>query len=259
MSLQPIVDIEELRGKVRGVYQQVAENPNGEFHFSLGRPVAVQLGYPEADLDEVPAAAVESFAGVGYHLGLASARPGERVLELGSGSGMDCFLVALVVGEGGSATGIDMTDGQLAKANRLREEGGFANVNFEKGYIEDLHASDASCDLVISNGVINLSARKQQVFDEIARVLRPGGRMAISDIVTEKQLGDEIVCDSSLWAACIGGAAQQDHYRQMIEDAGMTIQEFRDNGRYPFLSKSARMASRQYGVKSVSIMATVNK
>ena len=112
-----------------------------------------------------------------------------------------------------------------------------------------------SVDVVISNGVINLCADKRAVFAEIARVLRPGGRMAISDIVTEKQLTEAIVCDVNLWASCIGGARQQDDYRTGIEDAGLKVSEFQDNPQYGFLSGSAQGAAKTFGVKSVSILA----
>ncbi len=108
---------------------------------------------------------------------------------------------------------------------------------------------------MISNGVINLSAEKDKVLSEIARVLKPGGRMAIADIVTEKQLTENIVCDTSLWAACIGGAAQQDNYKHMIEAVGLRVATVKENAQYRFLSKSAQGASRTFGVKSVSLLA----
>jgi arsenite methyltransferase len=148
-----------------------------------------------------------------------------------------------------------MTDEQLEKAERLRKDGNFNNVSFRKSYIESIPFDDNSFDVVISNGVINLSAEKEKVFQEIARVLKPGGRMAIADIVTEKQLTENIVCDTTLWASCIGGAAQQDKYRADIEDAGLKVQTVRVNSNYGFLTKSAQGATRDFGVKSVSILA----
>jgi ubiquinone/menaquinone biosynthesis C-methylase UbiE len=237
------------------MYQQVAENPKGEFHFEMGRTLAERLGYPSEDLDAIPAEAIESFAGVGYYFDLADLREGETVLDLGSGSGMDAFFAARKVGPRGHVTGLDMTDEQLAKAEALAKHHGFENVSFQKGYIEALPFEDARFDVVISNGVVNLSADKERVFREIARVLKPGGRLAISDIVTERQLTENIVCNTSLWAACIGGAAQQDNYKRMIEAAGLSILATRDNPQYQFLSKSAQNASKQFGVKSVSLLA----
>ena len=254
----PTVNTEELRGKVRSMYRQVAEDPKGEFHFEMGRALAERLGYPSEGLGRIPAEAIESFAGVGYYFDLAGLREGERVLDLGSGSGMDAFFAALRVGPRGHVTGLDMTDEQLKKAESLSKRHGFDNISFVKGYIEELPLEDAHFDVVISNGVINLAAEKDKVFREIARVLKPNGRMAISDIVTEKQLTENIVCDTSLWAACIGGAAQQDRYREMIENPGMKIITARENPQYQFLSKSAQGASKQYGVKSISLLARRN-
>ena len=176
------------------------------------------------------------------------------MLDLGSGSGMDVFTAALKVGKTGKVYGADMTDEQLEKAERLRKEHHFENVRFHKSYIEKLPFPDASFDVVISNGVINLCPDKEEVFKEVARVLKPGGRMVIADIVTEKQLPENVVCNSTLWAACIGGASQQDDYKQAIENAGMEVQWVRNNEAYGFISKSAKGASKDYGVKSVSLL-----
>ena len=129
---------------------------------------------------------------------------------------MDNYIAALKVGTRGKVIGIDMTDEQRAKAERLRDRDGFKNVTYVKGYIENVPVPAASIDVVISNGVINLATDKNKVFSEVARLLKSGGRFAISDIVTEVQLPETIVCNSTLWAACIGGAAQQDHYRSQI-------------------------------------------
>ena len=255
-QIQPQINVEELRSKVRNVYQQVALDPRAEFHFETGRALAERLGYAPGDLDRVPSEAVDSFAGVGFHIDLAGLRRGERVLDLGSGSGMDTFVAALHVGVTGDVSGLDMTAEQLTKARSLASEHGFDQVSFIRGYIEELPLEDASVDVVISNGVINLAADKAAVFREVARVLRPGGRMAISDIVTEKELTENIVCDTSLWAACIGGAAQEDRYRGMIDAAGLAVRSTRANPHYAFLSKSAQGASREFGVKSVSLLAT---
>jgi 2-polyprenyl-3-methyl-5-hydroxy-6-metoxy-1,4-benzoquinol methylase len=164
-------------------------------------------------------------------------------------------LASLAVCPGGQVIGIDMTDEQLAKARKLAAEAGFAGVRFEKAYIEQVPVASGSVDVVISNGVINLCADKQAVLTEIARVLKPGGRMAISDIVTGKQLTEAIVCDVNLWASCIGGAMQQDGYRTRIEDAGLKVGEWRENPQYGFISGSAQGATKTFEVKSVSILA----
>jgi arsenite methyltransferase len=254
-TLTKKVDASELEQKVKKMYSDVALNPNGHYHFEMGRGLAEKLGYEKNDLDRIPAAAIDSFAGVGYYFEMANIKEGEHVLDLGSGSGMDVFVAALKVGSTGHVSGVDMTDEQLKKSEDLRKENKFENVSFHKSYIEKLPFEDASFDVVISNGVINLSPDKEKVFAEVTRVLKPGGRMVIADIVTEKQLPENIVCNSTLWAACIGGAAQQDDYRNTIENAGMEMLIVQDNDAYGFISKSAQGASKDYGVKSVSLLA----
>ena len=249
------VDTFDLEQKVKKMYQEVALNPHGEFHFEMGRGLAEKLGYEKQDLDKIPAAAIESFAGVGYYFDMVNLKEGDRVLDLGSGSGMDVFVAALKVGNTGQVSGVDMTDEQLEKAERLRSENSFTNVSFHKSYIETLPFEDVSFDTVISNGVINLCPDKEKVFLEIARVLKPKGRIVIADIVTETQLPESVVCNSTLWAACIGGASQEDSYRQAIENANMEVLLVRNNDAYSFISKSAKGASAEYGVKSVSLVA----
>jgi SAM-dependent methyltransferase len=252
----PTIDVEDLRAKVKAMYQAVADEPHGIFHFETGYELAARLGYPRADLDQAPVEAIESFAGVGHHLGLAGLRPGDRVVDLGSGSGMDAFLAARLVGDNGTVIGVDMTDAQLAKARRLAARDDYANTRFEKGYIENAPVADGSATAVISNGVINLCSDKAAVFRDIARLLRPGGRMAISDIVTERPLTDAIVCEVNLWASCIGGAMQQDDYRAAIEAAGLHIETVQENPQYRFISDSAQGATDTFGVKSISVLAT---
>jgi arsenite methyltransferase len=256
MTTTTTFDPKDLQAKVKAMYRDVAEHPEGDFHFEMGRALAERLGYAPADLDRIPAEAIESFAGVGHYFHLAKPGAGETVVDLGSGSGMDSFIAALKVGPEGQVIGIDMTDAQLAKAEALRQRGGFAHVSFRKAYIEATGLPDGVADIVISNGVINLSPTKQEVFNEAARLLRPGGRLAIADIVTEVQLPDGIVCNADLWAACIGGAAQEKDYRTLIERAGLRVERVEHNVAYRFLSANAQAASLKYGVKSVSILAT---
>jgi ubiquinone/menaquinone biosynthesis C-methylase UbiE len=253
LTRSPVVDTKELEAKVRMMYEAVAEEPDGSYHFELGRGLALRLGYPAETLDMIPSPAVDSFAGVGYFFDLARLEAGERVLDLGSGSGMDVFFAAHFVGEKGSVTGIDMTPAQLAKAEALRIDGGYDHVSFLPGYIEDLPFADGEFDVAISNGVINLSAAKDKVFAEVARVLRPGGRLAIADIIAEVELPPSVVCNTDLWASCIGGAAQQDAYQEAIEAAGIRLELMKKND-YRFLSKQALDASDRYRVKSVSML-----
>jgi len=252
--MEASVDSHELEAKVKDMYRHVAEEPDGKYHFELGRPLAERLGYPADVLDRVPAGAIESFAGVGYFFDLAELSEGESVVDLGSGSGMDLFFAAVRVGPSGNVVGVDFTVEQLEKARRIAEEAGFTQVELREARIERLPLEDASRDCVISNGVINLAPEKEAVFAEAARLLKPGGRLAIADIVSEQQMKESIVCDADLWASCIGGAAQQDAYREAIEGAELRIEEIRDNP-YEFISDRARDASVKYGVKSVSLLA----
>lgn len=168
------VNTSELEEKVKKMYKDVALKPHDEYYFEMGRGLAEKPGYETACLDLTPPAAIESFAGVGYFCDLANFKPGEKVLDLGSGSGMDTFITSLKVGKSGHVTGIDMTDEQLDKARSLAHANGFANVEFVKGYIEKLPFPDNSFDVVISNGVIKLAPDKAKVFAEVARVLKDG-------------------------------------------------------------------------------------
>ena len=247
------VDVEALEAKVKEMYRQVAEHPDGAFHFELGPGLALHLGYDAGRIASLPSESVVSFAGVGFAFDLAALAPGETVVDLGSGSGMDVFYAAGLVTPGGRVIGVDFTVEQLAKARRLAAA--YDAVEFREGRIEELPLADHSVDVVISNGVINLCPDKATVFREAARVLRPGGRLAISDIISERQFTEAIVCNPELWAACIGGAAQQEVYLQAIEAAGFTIERIRVND-YRFISDRALGATEKYGVKSVSILAT---
>ena len=249
------VDSTELETKVQSMYRQVAEDPHGEFHFEMGRAMALRLGYLAADLDRVPAEAIDSFAGVGCFFHLLDELEGARVLDLGSGSGMDCFVAGLKTGPAGSVIGLDMTAAQRAKAEALRRRAGTANVHFVKGYIDAAPFEDGSFDALISNGVINLALDKPAVFKEAARLLRPGGRLALADIATEVALPENISCNVTLWAACIGGAWEYRAYKRAIEDAGLTIVAEQRNEAYQFLSDNAQAASRKFGVRSVSLRA----
>jgi ubiquinone/menaquinone biosynthesis C-methylase UbiE len=253
-----VVDAADLERRVKDMYTQVALDPHGRFHFEMGRAMARRLGYTDAELDAVPAESIESFAGVGYYFALADLRHGEDVVDLGSGSGMDSFIAAHKVGGHGQVTGVDMTDAQLAKADRLANEHGFESVRFRHACIDATGLLDRCCDVVISNGVINLSPDKAAVFQEAARLLRPGGRLALADIVTNVQLPEAVTCDATLWAACIGGAMQRDGFVDAIERAGFTVTTVKANHEYRFLSKSAQNATRDYGVHSVSVLAVRN-
>ena len=246
------VDTADLEQRVKSMYADVALQPDLEFHFETGRPLAERLGYPAEDLDRIPAEAIDSFAGVGYVLDLAALSPDGSVLDLGSGSGTDSFLAGLASAR---VVGVDMTAAQLAKARRLAAAADITNVEFREGYIERPPVDDGTFDCVVSNGVINLSPDKTAVFAAAARALRPDGRLALADIVTDVQLPEGVTCDASLWAACIGGAMQRDDYRAAIEGAGFTIETWRENPEYRFVSERADSATQTYGVTSISLLA----
>jgi SAM-dependent methyltransferase len=253
--VEPIVDAGELRDQIRAMYREVAEQPDGEFHFELGRPVAERLGYPREWLDAVPPDALASFAGVGHMLDLAAIESGDTVLDLGSGSGTDAFVAAHLTGPTGRVIGVDMTDAQLAKARRLRDGLGLHHVRFVEGLIEAPPVDSGSVDVVISNGVVNLAPDKDAVFGAAARALRPGGRLAIADIVSARELIERTRRNVALWAACIAGAVPQEDYLGAIEAAGLRVETVRDN-RYRFLSPRALAAADKYGVTSVTVLAT---
>ena len=249
------LDTDELTSRVQAMYTQVADEPDHDFHFDTGRQLALTLGYPVTGLDAIPAGALESFAGVGYFLDLAAIGEGETVLDLGSGSGTDSFLAALQTGPRGRVIGVDMTPAQLEKARRLADQAGVRHVEFRNGRIEQPPVGAGSVDCIVSNGVVNLAPDKDVVFRAAAAALRPGGRLALADIVTATELPEGVTCDAALWAACIGGAAQRDRYLAMIEAAGFRVEEVRDNPQYEFVSDRAIGATSTYGVTSISLLA----
>ena len=246
-----LIDRAVLEAQVRDMYRQVAREEEAELHFAVGRPLALRLGYPNELLDAIPAEALASFAGVGYHFDLASLSPGDEVLDLGSGSGTDVFCAALQVGSSGRVVGVDFTDEQIDKATRLRDRDGFAQAEFVEASIDALPFEAASFDAVVSNGVINLSPVKHRVFAEAARVLRPGGRLAIADIVSGRPLKERTRRNVELWAACIAGAIPRQSYLSALEDAGFRVEEVRVND-YDFISERALDACSTYGVESIS-------
>ncbi|WP_276388510.1 methyltransferase domain-containing protein [Eudoraea chungangensis] len=250
MAVDPI----DLERRVKDMYKKVALQPEVTYHFEMGRELAESLGYPSKELDLIPKEAIESFAGVGYYFDFANLNKGEVVVDLGSGSGMDVFFAANQVGPSGEVIGIDMTEEQLQKSVKLGKDAGFKQLVFRKGYIEEVPVVSNCIDVVISNGVINLSSDKKRVFKEAARVLKEGGRLVLSDIVTEAKLPASISCNATLWAACIGGAMQVEDYKELIEEAGLKIMEVKENP-YAFISSNAQGASKQYGIKSISLMA----
>jgi arsenite methyltransferase len=249
-----LVDGQLLEAQVQQMYRQVAWEEDVDLHFAIGRPLAVRLGYPSELLDRIPGEALASFAGVGYHLDLAALAPGARVLDLGSGSGTDVFCAALQVREHGAVVGVDFTDEQIRKARASQERDGFAQVDFVEATIDALPFDDATFDVVISNGVINLSPVKHRVFAEAWRVLRPGGRLALADIVSGRALKERTRRSVELWAACIAGAIPRRSYLTGLAAAGFRVETVRSND-YGFISPRALDACSTYGVESITLAA----
>ena len=194
-----LVDVEALRDDVRKKYREVADSPTAEFHFHTGRDHALRMGYPESSLNRLSETATEAFAGVANPFYWGLPQPGERVVDLGSGAGMDSFVAALAVGPEGRVVGIDMTPEMVERATRLADDLALANVEFREGLIEDLPVTSEWADVVISNGVINLCPDKIRVYKEVHRVLRPGGRMTIADICVERPVPEGALADIDLW------------------------------------------------------------
>ena len=189
-----------LKDEIVRMYQDVADNPEGEFHFFHGREAAELFDYPTEWLEKAPPGAVSSFAGVGNPHLRSDVQPGETVLDLGSGAGLDAIIAAGTVGPTGKVIGVDLNPSMCLKAQAHAAATG-SEMECHEGRMEDIPLPDESVDLVISNGVINLSFRKRRVVEEMFRVLRPGGRISITDIVSGKQLSQSIVNDPKLWAA----------------------------------------------------------
>ena len=196
-----VVDADVLREEVKAKYREVAVNPHAGYHFHTGRPLAKRLGYDDAMVGALPDAAVESFSGVGNPFSLRSLVKGERVIDLGSGGGFDCFVAARQVEASGRVVGIDMTEEMLGKSRSTARDMGLDNVEFRDGLIEEMPVEDGWSDVVISNGVINLCADKKKVFSEIGRVLRPGGALQFADIANGKPVPEEAKRNVDLWTA----------------------------------------------------------
>ena len=193
------VDAAALREEVKNKYREVAVNPHGSFHFHTGRPLARRLGYGEAIVASMPDNAVEAFAGVANPFSMCPLKPGERIVDLGSGAGFDCLIAAGQVGAEGRVAGVDMTEEMLSRSRAAAAKMGLHNVEFRQGVIEDLTIEDGWADVVISNGTINLCADKRRVFGEVMRVLRPGGRLQFADIASGEAMPETALHQIDLW------------------------------------------------------------
>ena len=224
------VDLTALRAAIRAEYAAVAEHPDQGFHFHTGARLAAILGYPVDWIEALPPAAVESMAGTGNPFALGDVRAGDRIVDCGSGSGADSLIAARLTGPTGRVIGTDMTTAMLAKARRNADLSGLANVEFREGFLEAIPVEDGWADLVISNGVLNLVPDKAAALAEMFRVLRPGGRLQLADIVLDRPVPGASKTDVSLWTGCIAGGLPEPELRAVVEDAGFEAVKIRRGG-----------------------------
>ncbi|MEE9164616.1 MAG: methyltransferase domain-containing protein, partial [Thermoplasmata archaeon] len=242
---------------VQDLYTQVATRPDKEYHFPLGREALQYVGYPSEDVDRLPPAAVESFAGVGYPFVADVIREGDVVLDIGSGSGTDVLYAFLKVGPKGKVYGLDITPAMLEKARKNAEVMHAHNVEILEGNATEIPLPDASVDVVTSNGVLNLVPDKAAAFREIVRVLKPGGHLQVADIIVQEDVGAVCGINPQLWADCIGGAAVEAEYMKTIAAAGFVDTQVRK--RIDYFSQSSSEATkritRTFGAESVALTA----
>ena len=193
------LDTEHLQSSIREEYSIVAQEPDQGFHFHTGYTATDLMGYDDQWLESVPDSVVESFSGTGNPFRLGELSPGEQVVDIGCGAGIDSMIAAQMVGEEGQVIGIDMTDAMLEKARNGKQKTGWEQVGFRKGQAEDLPVEDNTADVVISNGAFNLMPDKRAVVKEMARVLKPGGRLQIADILVERPVSASAKADVDLW------------------------------------------------------------
>lgn len=245
-------------GAVSEMYADVATHPEKVFHFPTGRLACLFVGYPAARLDAIPAQAPESFAGVGYPFAAGVIREGDTILDVGSGSGTDALIAATLTGPRGRVHGLDMTPAMLEKFRRNVASMGATNVAALEGNAEAIPLPDASVDVVTSNGVLSLVPDKPRAFAEIARVLRPGGRMQIADIALEKPVSEKSRADPKLWAECVVGAVIEDDYLRMLRAAGLDVEVI---GRLDYfagsVSESTRRVAHGLGAHTIVLRGTL--
>jgi len=193
------IDLSELRDAIREEYAAVACEPKKGYHFHTGRPLAAILGYKDEWLDGIPEKSIESFAGTGSPFSMGELKPGERVVDVGCGAGIDSLIAAKMVAPGGRVIGVDMTKAMMDKGTAAAGDAGLDNVEFRLGYGEELPADDGWADVVISNGVLNLMPDKIGALGEMRRVLKPGGRLQIADILVQKPVSEDAKKRIDLW------------------------------------------------------------
>ena len=253
--IRPLVDSEALRGAIREEYAGVAGDPTRGFHFHTGRPLARRLGYADELLAGIPEDAIASMAGTGNPFALGPVVEGERVLDAGSGSGVDSLVAARLVGPTGAVIGVDMTPAMLDKARSAARAAGIANVEFREGYLESLPVDDGWADVVISNGVLNLVPDKAAALAEMRRVLRPDGRLQLADIVLGRPVSDTSKQDVSLWTGCIAGGLPREELAALIAAAGFVEVRILD-GIDVFAGAPQHSNAAEYGTIGAGIRAT---
>ena len=214
------LDLEELRTSIRDEYSAVANEPERGFHFHTGRKLAEMLGYRDEWLASLPTSAIESMAGTGNPFSLGELKPGESVVDGGSGAGADSLIAAQMVGPRGHVIGVDMTPEMISKARQSALEMGMSNVEFRDGYLEALPVPDAWADVIISNGVLNLVPDKEAALLEMYRVLKPGGHIQIADIAVQKPVPEGSKSDVTLWTGCIAGGLLKAQLERKVMAAG---------------------------------------
>jgi len=237
---------------VEEMYTDVASRPDTVFHFPTGRSACVFVGYPAELLDGRPAEATESFAGVGYPFAADVIRPGDTVLDIGSGSGTDALIAAMLTGPKGAVYGLDMTRAMREKLQRIVVAKQIEHVRVIEGNAEQIPLPDASIDVVTSNGVLNLVPDKPAAFREIARVLKPGGRLQIADIALRVPVSDQSRADPKLWAECVVGAITEDDYVSLLRAAGLSVEVFHDMDYFAgSVNASTRRAAHSLGAHAI--------
>lgn len=237
---------------VEEMYTDVASRPGAVFHFPTGRLACLYVGYPADQLDCLPAEATESFAGVSYPFVADVIREGDAVLDVGSGSGTDTLIAAMLVGSTGIVYGLDMTRAMREKLERNVAAMKIGNVRVVEGNAEQIPLPDASIDVVTSNGVLNLVPDKPAAFGEIARVLKPGGRLQISDIALRVPVSEQSRADPRLWAECVVGAIVEDDYVALLRATGLDVEVFGDLDYFAgSVSASTRRAAHGLGAHAI--------
>lgn len=251
---QPAVDLEALRASIRAEYAAVASEPDRGFHFHTGYRLAAILGYPQEWIESLPRGAVVSMAGTGNPFALGDIRPGERVVDCGSGAGTDALIAARLVAPTGGVIGVDMTPEMLATARVNADEAGISNVEFREGLLEALPVETGWADVVISNGVLNLVPDKGAALAEMHRVLRPGGRLLAADIVLERAVSATSKQDVSLWTGCIAGGLLEEEFVALIAAAGFVDIELVRGGDV-FAGAPQQSSAADFGARGAGIRA----